>query len=348
MNNFVLGEITMSSMQEFFRRIKRRPLVFFGMLIITLILGVLETYNPIIKEYGSFSKILDYNYIKTMSLWTVKLNEFLGSGNVFSSVMITLLIMLVISTIISLFLSGYINIFVNAVDDKEKQKGEFFAGLEKNFFKTMLYLFVGLLMAIPFFFFILYSVVPTLFMIKQFLDGDTGVIFTMLLMALLTLVVVLFAIVFFAMYFTYVLPSIAGLKKRNARSGIKMTNMYAWYLLPKTALFLFISAIIRVLLFVIHFGHQSLALSIIVLLITAILRSFVYYFYLYFVFNTFIAMREDLYPDYDEEIPTPPKHIARAPQQRETEELAETEVEEDSESDNDEGYNDEYDDSFED
>ena len=124
--------------------------------------------------------------------------------------------------------------------------------------------------------------------------------------------------------------------------------MYAWYLLPKTALFLFISAIIRVLLFVIHFGHQSLALSIIVLLITAILRAFVYYFYLYFVFNTFIAMREDLYPDYDEEIPTPPKHIARAPQQRETEELAETEVEEDSESDNDEGYNDEYDDSFED
>lgn len=336
----------MNSMQEFFGRMKKRPFVYFGMLIITLVLGAVEAFNPVIKNYGSFSYILDRNYIKTMSKWAVQINEFLTGDGVFSTIMIALLVMMVFSAFVSLILSGYINVFVNAVDDKEKQKGEFVRGLKRNYLKTMLYLFMGMVMSIPLFFLIVYSAVPTLFMIKQFLDGDTGVIFTMLLMALLTLIVVLFAIVFYAMYFTYILPAIAGLKRRNARSGIKMTNTYAWYLLPKTVLFLFISAILRALLFVIHYGHQSLALSIIVLLITAILRSFVYYFYFYFVFNTFIAMREDLYPDYNEDIPTPPKHIARVPQQKKREESVITETEEVSESNDGEAYIDEYDDSF--
>ena len=345
----------MSSMQEFFRRIKTRPFVYFGMLILTLILGAFEAYNPIIKNYGSFSYILDRNYLQALSDWTVDINSFFGGRNAISTILIALLLMLLFSAVVSVLLSGYINVFINAVDDKEKRKGEFVKGLEKNFFKTMLYLFVGMIMSVPLFFLVLYSAVPTIFMIKQFLDGDTGVIFTMLLMALLTLVVVLFAIFFFAMYFTYVLPAIAGLKRRNARSGIKMTNTYLWYLLPKTVLFLFICAIIRVLLFAIHYGHQSLILSIIVLLITAILRSFVYYIYFYFVFNTFIAMREDLYPDYDEDIPVPQKHIARVPQQRKKEEPVKTvEISEATEvSDIDEGEDvdnedDEYDDSFDD
>ena len=345
----------MSSMQEFFRRIKTRPFVYFGMLILTLILGAFEAYNPIIKNYGSFSYILDRNYLQALSDWTVDINSFFGGRNAISTILIALLLMLLFSAVVSVLLSGYINVFINAVDDKEKRKGEFVKGLEKNFFKTMLYLFVGMIMSVPLFFLVLYSAVPTIFMIKQFLDGDTGVIFTMLLMALLTLVVVLFAIFFFAMYFTYVLPAIAGLKRRNARSGIKMTNTYLWYLLPKTVLFLLICAIIRVSLFAIHYGHQSLILSIIVLLITAILRSFVYYIYFYFVFNTFIAMREDLYPDYDEDIPAPQKHIARVPQQRKKEEPVKTvEISEATEvSDIDEGEDvdnedDEYDDSFDD
>ena len=343
MNNFVLGEKSMSSMQEFFRRIKNRPFVYFGMLILTLFLGAVETYNPITKNYGSFSYILNQNYLDTLSGWTVKFGAFFDKSNAFSKILIALLLMMLFAAIVSLLLSGYINVFVNAVDDKEKKKGEFVKGLEKNYIKTLLYLFVGMVMTVPLVFLILYSAVPTLFMIKQFLEGDTGVIFTMLLMALLTLVVVLFAIIFYAMYFTYILPAIAGLRRRNARSGIKMTNTYVWYLLPKTLLFLFVSAIIRVLLLVIHYGHQSLALSIIVLLITAILRSFVYYFYFYFVFNTFIAMREDLYPDYEEDIPTQQKHIARVPQQKKKEEPVQEQV---SESNGDEDNNDEYDDSF--
>ena len=84
--------------------------------------------------------------------------------------------------------------------------------------------------------------------------------------------------------------------------------------MPKTALFLFLDALLRAALFAVHYGHQSVALSIIVLLITAVLRSFLYYIYIYFVFNTFVAMRDDLYPDYDEEAPQAPRRERPAPQ----------------------------------
>ena len=114
------------------------------------------------------------------------------------------------------------------------------------------------------------------------------------------------------MYFSYILPSIAGLRKGCVRAGFKMTNTYCWYLMPKTALFLFLDALLRAALFAVHYGHRSVALSIIVLLITAALRSFLYYIYIYFVFNTFVAMRDDLYPDYYEEAPPVPRR-KRAP-----------------------------------
>ena len=163
------------------------------------------------------------------------------------------------------------------------------------------------------------------------------------------MIVALFAIIFYAMYFSYVLPSIAGLRKRNARAGIKMTNTYAWYLFPKTILFLLVAAIIRVLIFVMHYGHQSVALSIVVLLMTAILRSFVYYIYFYFVFNTFVAMRDDLYPDYMEDEPIKKKTVTRVPGQRKVQET--DDFEEPAENTEDFQYDqyddDEYDDSFE-
>ena len=94
MNNFVLGEITMSSMQEFFRRIKNRPFVYFGMLILTLFLGAVETYNPITKNYGSFSYILNQNYLDTLSGWTVKFGAFFDKSNAFSKILIALLLMM--------------------------------------------------------------------------------------------------------------------------------------------------------------------------------------------------------------------------------------------------------------
>lgn len=328
----------MDSMQEFFKRIRIRPFLYTGMLLISLVISALEAFNPIIKKYGSFNYILDHNYIDTLSDWTSAPGSFFKDGNAFIWILIALLVILALSAALAVLFSGYINVFISSVDDKAKTKEEFINGIKRNYLKTFLYIFVFILMTAPLFFLVLYSAIPTVFLIKLLLDGDTGVIFTMLIMALITLMVALFAILFYAMYFSYILPSIGGLRRNVVRSGIKMTNTYAWYLLPKTALFLFFSALIRVLLFIIHYGHSSLALSIVILAIAVILRSFVYYFYSYFVFTTFIAMRDDLYPNYQEEQPTPKKHIARVPSERVVKEQQEVAPQENE---------DDYDDSFE-
>jgi len=108
----------MSSMHEFFKRIKTRPFVYLGMLLISVVFSALEAYNPIIKNYGSLSYILKHNYIKTLSGWTAKVGEFFSQGNSLTVSLLTVLAVLALAAIISVFLSGYMNVLISSVEDK--------------------------------------------------------------------------------------------------------------------------------------------------------------------------------------------------------------------------------------
>ncbi|MFR1517429.1 MAG: hypothetical protein ACLSVG_01435 [Clostridia bacterium] len=303
----------MDSIRDFFSRIKKRPAIYLVMLALTIVFSAAEAYNPVIRKYGSFGYVFQHNYMKTLSGWVGKADKFFETGaGAYFYIMIAVLCIFALSAIVSVVFSGYINVLMSAVEGKEKKRGEFKYGIKRNFLKITLYIFTAVVLCTLFFFLLIYSVIPAVSMLMMFFDGNTGVIFTMLLLCVLTVAVMLLAIVFYGMYFSYILPSIAGFQKGCVRAGIKMTHTYCWYLLPKTALFLFLAALLRAALFAVHYGHQSVALSVIVLLITALLRSFLYYIYLYFVFNTFVAMRDDLYPDYyEEEIPAPPQQTPR-------------------------------------
>lgn len=292
----------MDSLRDFFKRIKSRPTIFLLMMLFALVFSAAEAYNPVIRSYGSFGYIFQHNYMNTLSQWAGKAADFFDAGGKsYYLIFIVLLFIFVLSLALSAFFSGYINVLMSAVDGKPKTRGEFKAGIMKNFMKTALYIFSLIVLSVILFFLLLYAVIPAVSMLRMFFDGDTSIIFTMILICVLTVVMMLLAIVFYAMYFSYILPAIAGFKKSSLRIGVKMSNLYCWYLLPKTALFLFLAALIRIALFVIHYGHSSAALSVIVLLITTMLRTFLYYIYIYFTFNTFAAMRDDLYPDYEDE-----------------------------------------------
>ena len=285
----------MDSIRDFFKRIKNRPAIFLVMLLLTLAFSAAEAYSPVIRKYGSFGYVFQHNYMKTLSGWVGKADAFFDAGaGAYFYIMIALLCIFVLSALISVVFSGYTNVLMSAVNGKEKSRGEFKYGIKRNFLKTTVYLFTVIVLSTVFFFLTIYSVIPAVSMLMMFFDGNTGVIFTMLLLCVLTVAVMLLAVVFYGMYFSYILP---------------------WYLLPKTALFLFLDALLRAALFAIHYGHQTVVLSVIVLLITAVLRSFLNYIYIYFVFNTFVAMREDLYPDYEEELPAAPPVQTRRVQQ---------------------------------
>lgn len=291
----------MSSINNFFRRLKERPSLYFILLALITAFSAIEAYNPIIKNYGSFSHVAEENYVGKLSGWLVKAGDFFSDGSkAVYYILFALLILLLFSAISALFFSGYANKLLLSVEGKRKTKGEFTKGVTQKFFKTLLYIYSAVVLSVVFYFLIIYSAVPVFFRINQLTEGNAEVIFSALIMGLLTLVVIFFALVFYCMYFSYILPAISGLKKGAILAGFRMTNTYVWYLLPKTLMFMFGEALIRTVLFIIHYGHSSLEMSLIVLFVTSLLRSILYFVYLYFTFNTFVAMREDLYPEYGE------------------------------------------------
>lgn len=347
----------MDSLRDFFKRIKDRPAIYLLMLAGALAFSAAEAYNPIIRKYGSFSYVFKHNYMKTLSGWMGKAGDFFHSGaSAYLYIMIALMSIFVISLLIAILLSGYSNVLLSAVNGKEKRKGEFAAGIKKSILKITLFLFCLIVLTVVFYFLVIYSVIPAVSMLMMFFDGNTGVMFTMLVLSILSVAVVLLAIIFYGMYFSYILPSITEFRKGGFKAGISMTNTYCWYLLPKTLLFLFLAALIRTVLFVIHYGHQSVVLSIVVLLITAVLRSFLYYIYIYFVFNTFVAMRDDLYPDYVDEmdaavqnaqVPGASKAPERLPRRNTVKADVEKEDPAGTRRNTNAKHNDDYDDSFE-
>ena len=291
----------MSSINNFFRRLKERPSLYFILLALITAFSAIEAYNPIIRKYGSFSHVLEENYVKKLSDWLVNAGDFMTSGaKTVYYILFAVLILLIFSAISALFFSGYANKLLLAVEGKKKEKGEFVQGIKQKFFKTLLYIYSAVVLSAAFYFMVIYAAVPVFFRINQLTEGNADVLFSALIMGLLTLIVVVFALVFYCMYFSYILPSISGLKRGAVLAGLRMTNTYIWYLLPKTLMFMIGEALIRTLLFVIHYGHSSVEMSILVLCITSLLRSVLYFVYLYFTFNTFVAMREDLYPEYSD------------------------------------------------
>ena len=81
----------MNSMQEFFKRIRIRPFVYTGMLLLSLVLSAIEAYNPVIRKFGSFKHILNYNYIETLSGWTSKIGAFFDDGKAFVFILLGIL-----------------------------------------------------------------------------------------------------------------------------------------------------------------------------------------------------------------------------------------------------------------
>ncbi len=343
----------MDSMRDFFRRIKDRPAIFLLMMLFAFLFSAAEAYNPIIRSYGSFSYILKHNYMEALSGWVGKAADFLKTGSsAVITIMIVLFFVLLFSMLMSLFFSGYSNILLSAVDGYPKRRREFSDGLKKNFIRVTLYFFVFTVLSAAFLVLLLYSAIPPVLMLRMFFDGNTDIIFTMLLVCILTVFVMLLSMVFYGMYFTYILPAIAGFRKSTLRNGLRMGNMYCWYLLPKTALFMFLTIALRVGLFAIHYGHRSLALSLVVFAVTSLVRTLIYYIYFYFVFNTFAAMRDDLYQN-DDNVYVPDastvkdiKKNSEAYDGGSDEEAEEYEDNEDNEDNEDYEDYDDYDDSF--
>ena len=182
-----------------------------------------------------------------------------------------------------------------ATFDRPKHRGEYRVAMGRYTFKLALYYFIGILLSAIVIVAVLYSSIPPIMSFKLFFTGTAGMLLPTILLIVVTLVTVFFAAVFFTMYLTYILPAIVFFRKGGTGVAFRMVNGYCWYLLPRTLLYMLLDLGIRVLLWAIHYGLASVPGARCILVATWLLRTLINLVYIYFVFNTFAAMKSDMF-----------------------------------------------------
>ena len=279
-------------------RIKERPLLVIFIFFSTLFFCAAEQFNPIVKEYGSMSKLLEGDgYVDLLSDFAHWLASHVSSPMVVVlTVVISVVFLFAVSAVIGIFFSGYSHVLYLSLIDHAPKKGDFKVGINKNFLKVTMYFTVTFILSILFVVLAAYSLIPAAMTIKQLVSaGDTSVILRMVFLCILTVVVLFFAVVFFAMYLSFVLPGLIGFKRGGVGVSIKMVNGYCWYLIPRTLAYLLVMAGIIVIMLLLGYGPATGAAAILYLLLNTVLKFFVNFIYIYYVFSTFIAMKEDMF-----------------------------------------------------
>ncbi len=279
-------------------RIKERPILAIFIVFSTLFFCAAEQFNPIIKEYGSMSKLLEGDgYVDLMSNFANWLATHISSPIVVAiTIGVSFVFLFAVSAVIGIFFSGYSHVLYLSLIDHAPKKGEFKVGINKNFLKVTMYFLFTFIFSILFVVLAAYALIPSAMTIKQLISaGDTSVILRMVFLCLLTAVVLFFAIIFYAMYLSFILPGLIGFKRGGVGVSIKMVNGYCWYLIPRTLVYLIVMVVIMLIMLLLGYGPATGAASIICLVVNTVLKFFANFIYIYYVFSTFIAMKEDMF-----------------------------------------------------
>lgn len=286
----------MNSIKNCLRRAKVRPGLFAFTALITLLLTALEQYNPWTKANASFSIFKDFDYIAVLNGMANSVIDFFKNPRIaLISIAAGLFILFAVCVILGLIFSGFFNQLSNATFDKPKRRGEYRVGIGRYTFKLAFYFMISFILTALVIVAVLYSAIPAIMSVKQFFLGSAGMLLPTILLCIVSAVAVFFAVMFYALYITYVLPSLICFRKGGTGVAFRMVNGYCWYLLPRTLGYLLILLGIRAILWAIHYGLDSRMAAACILVATWMLRTMVNFIYFYFVFDIFTAMKSDMF-----------------------------------------------------
>ena len=283
-------------MRQCFSRIKRRPMILLLLAVMTLPLCIFEQYNSVAKKFGSFSLLFKNDFMTTLSKYADSIARSASTPwLMLLTVGVTVLFILALSFLLGVITGGYFQNMYLAVNDIAPKKGDFKLGINRHFGKMtkyFLFMICSLIVAVML---ALFSLVPFAMHLQMFLAGDSSVIFKMMLLAVLTVLLGYFAVVFFVMYFSYMVPALIGFKRGGVVVSLKMTNGYCWYLMPRTTLFLLFLAAKKALMLAMSYGPARGGHAVFCLGVNWLLTTVILFTYIYYVFNTFIIMKEDMF-----------------------------------------------------
>ena len=291
-------------MKGAFQDIKKRPVLLVFMMIVGAAVCVAEQFNSLTQEFGSLSKLFTTDYVSLLS----EIANWLKSkatdpGLMTVSVIIALAAAVAIAAILGVLFSGFAYTeYVTVLDRihgnirKGKKTSQLFAeGINKRFVKMTGYFVFFILGSVAVTCLSAYSVMPSAIAVKNVIAGDTGAIFGMILLVAITVIILFFAIVFFAMYLSFIMPSIIAFKKGSVKVALRMVNGYCWYLIPRTLGFLAYMAAVSFVMLAFNYGGGSTAGAVAVFVANWILKSVGILVYTQYVFSTYIAMKDDMF-----------------------------------------------------
>ena len=288
-------------MRQCLSRIKRRPIILVLLAVMALPLCIFDQYNSVAKKFGSFSLLFKDDFMTGLSNFADGIAASAGEPRIMAlTIGVTVLFVLALSALLGVLCGGYFQNMYLAVNDAAPKKGDYKLGVNRHFGKMTAYF---LLLICSFFLvavLVLFSLVPFAMHLEMFLAGDSSVIFKMMLLAVVTILFGYFTIVFYSMYLSYMVPAIVGFKRGGVIVSFKMTNGYCWYLMPRTTLFLFLLLIDKVIMLALGYGTATGGKAILCLGINWVLTTVILFGYIYYVFNTFIIMKEDMFTVSDE------------------------------------------------
>ncbi len=289
-------------MRQCLLRIKRRPIIVILLAVMALPLCVFEQYNSTVRKFGSFSLLFKNDFMTSLSNFADGIAASAGKPWVMAlTIGVTILFILALSSLLGVVCSGYFQNMYLAVNDAAPKKGDYKLGINRHFGKMTAYFLLLICSLIVVAVLVLFSIVPFAMHLEMFLAGDSSVIFKMMLLAVVTILFGYFTLVFYSMYLSYMVPSIVGFKKGGVIVSFKMTNGYCWYLMPRTTLFLFLVLVKTVIMLALSYGTATGGKAILCLGINWVLTTVILFGYIYYVFNTFIIMKEDMFSVSDEE-----------------------------------------------
>ena len=179
--------------------------------------------------------------------------------------------------------------------NKEKLPGEFKRGLLKHYFKFSLYIFIHLVIL----FATAVGAIFALFPAKLCFDmvysgGNNSLLMAAIFLVLLSIIVITFVISIILMYTSYLYPSLICFKKGAGFMMKKVVHAKFWYILPRLMGFVAAFIVWQIFLFNIEYGLVSVAGSMAVFILNAILKTYLVFAFLFFVFFTFRQIKNVL------------------------------------------------------
>lgn len=277
-------------------KFRKRPALFIFTAAATLFFCILEQYNVLTKDYGTWGDLFGSDYLTDLNSLLEKIGlTFRNPSLLLILFLFTVLLLVAISAILGFSYAGHFHQMLCASEGEAKAPAEMRTGISRYFLKLSLFFLAAIPATIVFVVLFLYTLVPSVLSVMYFFTGSSSIFFPMLVICILTILVDIFALIFYTMYLSFTIPALLSFPKGGVGVAFRMANAYCWYLLPRTLAFLALNLGLRALLLLLHYGWESGALGILLLIGTWIIRTLIDICYLHFVFNTFSAMKSDMY-----------------------------------------------------